>query len=268
VPLAYLTAKTNGLNDLAAEILHQAGKTEVDLEDLPPLCQSQLSTPSVITPTSSLIWPIVPTSGNFFEKALVNGHIPEAPYTDGLDDMAASAAQPERDEWDEDGTRPLAAEEEEGGWDLEEEEEEAQTAEEEQEEEIIGGPGVSEVEFWVRNSPFAADHIAAGSFETAMQVSGVVECDLIWLTNAHCNFSCSIVNLVLSTLNPSSRCSSLGTVPRTFGSHPTLSFRHCSCMFVGILRSRHLARCCQRQEHSSKLKRSFWRQPSSSHRRS
>lgn len=160
------------MDGLAAEILHQGGKTEADLEDLPPLRQSQLSIPPVITPTSGLNWPIVPTSENFFEKSLVNGDIPEAPYADGLDDMAASAAQPERDEWDEDGTRPLAAEEEEGGWDLEEEEEEAQTAEEEQEEEVVGGPGISEVEFWVRNSPFAADHVAAGSFETAMQVGG------------------------------------------------------------------------------------------------
>ena len=172
MPLAYLTAKTNGLDDLAAEILHQGGKTEADLEDLPPLRQSPLSIPPIITSTSSLNWPIVPTSENFFEKSLVNGHIPEAPYADGLDDMAASAAQPERDEWDEDGTRPLAGEEEEGGWDLEEEEE-AQTAEEDEEEEIVGAPGVSEVEFWVRNSPFAADHVAAGSFETAMQVGGV-----------------------------------------------------------------------------------------------
>jgi hypothetical protein len=267
VPLAYLTAKTNGLDDLAAEILHQAGKTEADLEDLPPLRQSQLSIPPIITPTSGLNWPTVPTSENFFEKALVNGHIPEAPYADGLDDMAASAAQPERDEWDEDGTRPLAAEEEEGGWDLEEEEDEAQTAEEEQEEEVVGGPGVSEVEFWVRNSPFAADHVAAGSFETAMQVGGV-RSGVVWITNKHCYFSCSIVNLVLSTSNPSSRCSSLGTAPRTFGSHPTPSFHHCSCTFVGILRSRHLARCCPRLERSSRLKRSFWKQPSSSHRRS
>lgn len=173
MPLAYLTAKTNGLDDLATEILHQAGKTEADLEDLPPLCQSQLSIPPVITPTSGLNWPTVPTSENFFEKALVNGHIPEAPYTDGLDDMAANAAQPERDEWDDDGTRPLATEEEEGGWDLEEEDDEFQIAEEEQEEEVVGGPGVSEVEFWARNSPFAADHVAAGSFETAMQVGSV-----------------------------------------------------------------------------------------------
>lgn len=32
-------------------------------------------------------------------------------------------------------------------------------------------PGASETELWVRNSPFAGDHVAAGSFDTAMQVS-------------------------------------------------------------------------------------------------
>jgi len=31
-------------------------------------------------------------------------------------------------------------------------------------------PGVTEPELWVRNSPFAADHVAAGSFDSAMQV--------------------------------------------------------------------------------------------------
>lgn len=35
-------------------------------------------------------------------------------------------------------------------------------------------PEVSETELWTRNSPFAADHIAAGSFETAMQVGSRV----------------------------------------------------------------------------------------------
>ena len=32
------------------------------------------------------------------------------------------------------------------------------------------GPGSSEAEMWARNSPLAADHVAAGSFETAMQL--------------------------------------------------------------------------------------------------
>jgi coatomer protein complex subunit alpha (xenin) len=32
------------------------------------------------------------------------------------------------------------------------------------------GAGSSEADFWARNSPLAADHVAAGSFETAMQL--------------------------------------------------------------------------------------------------
>jgi len=32
------------------------------------------------------------------------------------------------------------------------------------------GVGLSEAELWARNSPIAADHVAAGSFETAMQL--------------------------------------------------------------------------------------------------
>jgi coatomer subunit alpha len=30
--------------------------------------------------------------------------------------------------------------------------------------------GVSESDLWIRNSPFAGDHVAAGSSDTAMQV--------------------------------------------------------------------------------------------------
>lgn len=30
--------------------------------------------------------------------------------------------------------------------------------------------GIKETDLWIRNSPLAADHIAAGSFESAMQV--------------------------------------------------------------------------------------------------
>jgi len=144
VPLAYLTAKANRSDDLATEILHQGGKLRQTSRT--SSSQSQLSIPPIITPTSGLNWPIVPTSETF-ERALVNGHIPEALYADGLDDMAASVDQPERDEWDEDGTRSVTAEEEEEGWELKEEEEGAQAAKEEQEREVVSGPGVSEVEF-------------------------------------------------------------------------------------------------------------------------
>ena len=51
---------------------------------------------------------------------------------------------------------------------------EAEKDDEEEAEEDLGAganPGISETELWTRNSPFAGDHVAAGSFDTAMQVS-------------------------------------------------------------------------------------------------
>ncbi|KIM31135.1 hypothetical protein M408DRAFT_327425 [Serendipita vermifera MAFF 305830] len=177
LPLAYLTAKSNGLDALAEEILQKAGKSAADVEDIVSINQSSLGPPPVVTATTSLVWPQIATTENFFEKALVNGHIPAAPegaYSNALDDLV------ERDEatgadWEGEGA---GEEEAEGGWDLDEPEEENAEEEEEEEAGAAATEGVSELELWVRNSPFAADHIAAGSFETAMQLlnrqSGVV----------------------------------------------------------------------------------------------
>jgi coatomer subunit alpha len=165
VPLAYLTAKSNGLDSLAEEILRKAGKTEADLEDLPAISTSTLKPPPVVTSTTSLVWPQIATTENFFEKALVNGHLPPAPegsYVNGLDDMVNEERAPGDEEEEE-------AEEEEGDWGLDEGEDEV-AAPEEEEEGAGAVEGISELELWVKNSPFAADHVAAGSFETAMQV--------------------------------------------------------------------------------------------------
>lgn len=41
-PLAYLTAKTNGLDDLATEILEAASLTEADVDDVPTFGASTL----------------------------------------------------------------------------------------------------------------------------------------------------------------------------------------------------------------------------------
>lgn len=167
VPLAYLTAKSHGLNHIAHDILRKAGKTEDDLEDLPATSPGIMAPPAPVTQTTTLVWPQIATTENFFEKALVNGHIPAAPegsYVNGLDEMV----EPEGGAAGAWGGEE-AAEEEEGDWGLDEPEE-AGAGEEEEEEAAAATEGISELELWVRNSPFAADHVAAGSFETAMQV--------------------------------------------------------------------------------------------------
>lgn len=173
LPLAYLTAKSNGLEDVAQDILRKAGKTEADLEDLPPMSHMRLQIPQVVTPTTSLIWPQIATTENFFEKALASGALqaaPETSYVNSLDDMV----EPEGGA----GETFEDAEEEAGDWGLDEPEEEATAEAEDEDAGASATEGVSELELWIKNSPFAADHVAAGSFETAMQLlnrqSGVV----------------------------------------------------------------------------------------------
>lgn len=180
-PLAYLTAKTNGLDDLAAEILEAAGLTEADVDDVPTFGASSLKPPPIITPTTDLIWPSVSTGENFFDRALANGSLEggvEPAYVNG--DAAAAGAHHALDAWAREEEIHDEIDPEEGGWELDAdgveleaavEGEEAAAEEEDAELGAGATPGVNETELWVRNSPLAADHVAAGSFDTAMQVS-------------------------------------------------------------------------------------------------
>lgn len=175
--MAYLTAKTNGLADLADEILEEAGLNEADMDDVPDFGTSTLKPPPVITPITDFTWPSLLKGESFFDKALANGHLEadsDVPYANGIGGAASSAAL---DDWARD--EEIVDEVEEGGWDLDadggETQEEEKVIDEAPDEELDSGagasPGVEETKLWVRNSPFPADHVAAGSFETAMQVS-------------------------------------------------------------------------------------------------
>lgn len=120
-------------------------------------------------------WPAVGVTESFFDRALAaaaSGEQSQIEYTNG-DDSGDRGL----DEWaGQDGMAvegTAAAEEAEDAWDLapDAEEEEAQEDEEEVADEDLGAAvvaGIHENELWVRNSPLAADHVAAGSFETAM----------------------------------------------------------------------------------------------------
>jgi coatomer subunit alpha len=173
-PLAYLTAKTNGLDELALEILEVAGLSEADIDDVPSFGASTLKPPPVINKTTDLNWPTINVGENDFEKALANGVLEGGePYLNGIDGTAAGSSA--LDDWAKDEEVQEDVPPEEGGWDLDADADEAEREEEEPElEEELGAgitPGVSETALWVRNSPFAGDHVAAGYFETAMQVN-------------------------------------------------------------------------------------------------
>ncbi|KAG0142374.1 hypothetical protein CROQUDRAFT_135608 [Cronartium quercuum f. sp. fusiforme G11] len=181
-PLAYLTAKSNGLEEEAQGILEEAGMSETDVADLPVPKADRLGLPNAITPTADYNWPFVGAQESFFDRALtqasgmdVDGEPVETQAADPLDDWVgdeqggAAAAEEAEEAWD------LAGE------DLAVEEAGAEGVEAEEGEGADGEVkvGVGEQELWVRNSPLAADHVAAGSFETAMQLlnrqAGVVE---------------------------------------------------------------------------------------------
>ncbi|KAG8992071.1 hypothetical protein FRB95_004072 [Tulasnella sp. JGI-2019a] len=179
-PLAYLTAKTNGMADIARDIAAAAGIKESDIEDVSGLGGSApLGPPPVITSTSSYLWPSLAAEENFFDKALANGHV--ADYING--DVATDGANT-LDSWgrDEEPTAVNGVDADDGegeGWGLDEETEEAPEANLNAAEDVVpedegdaagAAPGIPEPELWARNSPFAADHAAAGSFDTAMQL--------------------------------------------------------------------------------------------------
>lgn len=183
-PLAYLTAKTNGLTDLAAEILEEAGLNEADVDDVPDFGQSGLKPPVPVTPLGEFNWPSLSKGESFFDRALANGHLEGDPdsgatYMNGVGAGANAAL----DEWarDEEIGDEVIVDPEEGGWDLDAdagvEKDDMGSEVKEEEAELDSGAGASagvkESELWVRNSPYPGDHVAAGSFETAMQVSNL-----------------------------------------------------------------------------------------------
>lgn len=177
-PLAYYTAKTSGLDDLAAEILEEAGMTEEDLPATPKAAgSSSLAPPPVIFSQAETNWPTRNLGESFFDRALANGGGVEGLV--GGEEARASTGE-QLDAWanDEEVLDEEAEElDEDEGWDLDtgvvedlpdDEEIEIEAAEADLSEGV--SQGVDENEMWIRNSPLAADAAAASNFETAMQL--------------------------------------------------------------------------------------------------
>ncbi|OTB13822.1 hypothetical protein K445DRAFT_319717 [Daldinia sp. EC12] len=170
-PLAYMTAKAHGLEEECQSILEATGITEEQLT-LPAFGEN-LTPPKPIAPTFKANWPTKATSQSFFEKAL-------ASQLEGitLEDEPTAAGNSLLDEAvDEDAAAKrnvgLEAEDDEdaAGWDMGDDiVPEADSDFVNVESTDAGGAGSSEADLWARNSPLAADHIAAGSFESAMNL--------------------------------------------------------------------------------------------------
>ncbi|KAK2759825.1 hypothetical protein FQN54_002559 [Arachnomyces sp. PD_36] len=165
-PLAYLTAKTHGLTEEAESILEACGVTE-DQVTLPKQGEPT-QTPQPIVPTFKANWPVKAPSHSSFEKALLG-------EVGGAEDSGAPSAYDLLED-EETGTAArnglgdVDEDEDVEGWDM------GDDINVEDDNDLVdvgaeaGGAGGKEADLWARNSPLAADHVAAGSFDTAMQL--------------------------------------------------------------------------------------------------
>ncbi|KAK3052656.1 hypothetical protein LTR09_006137 [Extremus antarcticus] len=164
-PLAYLTAKANGLDDQCQEILEACGMAEDQVKL--PNAGAPSAPPKAIAPTFKANWPTRATGASSFEKAmLAEGDETAAPDANGYGEDDLLAEEPERNGHLEEAEDDDAA----AGWDM------GDDVAAETEEDFVNvesteaGPGSSEADLWTRNSPLAADHAAGGSFDTAMNL--------------------------------------------------------------------------------------------------
>ncbi|KAI7900947.1 coatomer protein alpha subunit [Cokeromyces recurvatus] len=189
--LAYMTAKTHGLEEEAEAILAAAGKTADEIQ-LPEVEDRLPPTPKpVIESLEDPNWPLLTVSKSFFEGAFVKQQgTPAFTFDDQIDNIEEAGGAWEDDDIGFGGnknddvlistTTEFDKEEEddmnEGGWDddddikAELDAEMGHVAAKEMAEYVFPDEGVNETTIWSQNSKIAADHIAAGSFETAMQI--------------------------------------------------------------------------------------------------
>lgn len=154
LPLAYTLAKSNGLDDLAQEILQNANIDEAAIELPETFEASALPSPPQV-PVEN--WPLKPSELSFFESATLGG-LEELTVEDNGDEaiVQESFVDDDVDEQVED----------EGGWGLDDDLDIG-------EDEIVAESLVSntdiaadgEISNWLRNAKTAADYIAAGAFE-------------------------------------------------------------------------------------------------------
>ncbi|KAL0936725.1 coatomer subunit [Colletotrichum truncatum] len=168
-PLAYMTAKSHGLEEECQAILEATGLTEDQLET--PTIGEALTPPKPVVPTFKANWPTKATSVSVFEKALL-GQVEGL----SLEDQPAAANGFDEAADDEGAAKNgnlIDADDDEdaAGWDLGEDivpEVDSDFVNVDSAE--AGGAGSSEADLWARNSPLAVDHVAGGSFESAMQL--------------------------------------------------------------------------------------------------
>lgn len=182
LPLAYITASVHGLHDVAERLAAELG------DNVPSVPEGK--TPSLLMPPSPVLcsgdWPLLRVMKGIFEGGLDNigrGAVDEEEEAvegdwgeeldmvdvDGLQNGDVAAIL-------EDGEVAEEGEEEEGGWDLEDLElpPEAETPKAPVNARsavfVAPTPGMPVSQIWIQRSSIAAEHAAAGNFDTAMRL--------------------------------------------------------------------------------------------------
>ncbi|CAN1836462.1 Coatomer subunit alpha-1 [Linum perenne] len=180
IPLAYITAKVHGLEDVTERLAADLG------DDVPSLPEGKV--PSLLMPpnpiTCSGDWPLLRVMRGIFEGGLENmargteEDDAEGDWGEEMDMVDAEDFQNgDADAGLEDGKVDGENNDEEGGWDLEDLDlpQEAETPRAlslaaRSLAFVAPSPGVSVTQIWIQKSSLAAEHVAAGNFDTAMRL--------------------------------------------------------------------------------------------------
>lgn len=180
LPLAYTTAATHGLHDIAERLAAELG------DDVPSLPEGK--SPSLLMPPSPILcggdWPLLRVMRGIFGGGLDNAdkHVQEE-YEDAADagwgddsDIVDVENMPNGDTSIVLEGGDEHEEYEEGGWDLEDldlppENDTLKTANNSRSSVFVAPtPGMPVNQIWIQKSSLAAEHAAAGNFDTAMRL--------------------------------------------------------------------------------------------------
>ncbi|GFP60104.1 putative coatomer subunit alpha [Trichoderma asperellum] len=169
-PLAYATAKSHGLEEECEAILEASGLTEDQLTL--PTMGKPLAPPKPVVSTFKSNWPNKASSQSYFESALL-GQVEGLSLEDESNTANGIEAEHASKEETADKLIATAGEDDDdaAGWDMGDDDvPEIDNDFVNVDSEEAGGAGSCEADIWARNSPLAVDHVAGGSFETAMQL--------------------------------------------------------------------------------------------------
>ncbi|PIN21684.1 Vesicle coat complex COPI, alpha subunit [Handroanthus impetiginosus] len=179
LPLAYITAYVHGLHDIAERLAAELG------DNVPSLPEGKKT--SLLIPPSPVLcagdWPLLMVSKGIFEGGLDDtGRGADEDYEEAADADWGEALDISEVDNIQNGDISVVLEEdaqeendEEGGWDLEDldlppDAETPKTASNSRSVFVTPTPGMAVSQIWVQKSSLAAEHAAAGNFDTAMRL--------------------------------------------------------------------------------------------------